>query len=264
MVNHVTQPINWGDLLRDTMHLSTVAFGAYIRLIGHYWAHEGLPDDDRSLWRITRLDDYRQWIRHRVVLQEFFHDGWKHKRIDEDLAKRTKFRAQQRQKAEHRWAVETLSTTECDTVDHARYLNTAHTDAKSPDGSTSKSLKYNEAGDAMAMPTFSLKESKSLSFLNGEAPPAGQLSPGSQIPNYREIQKKDHQAEKDAKRRKARQAWEAALAQKLGPDDFADAIDILAANPPLADRITDAELRQPGNGATTAPAAILNHVRKAS
>jgi uncharacterized protein YdaU (DUF1376 family) len=107
------------------------------------------------------------------------------------------------------------------------------------------------------------KESKDLK-INGGASPAGQLPPGREIPNYREIQKKDHQAEKDAKRRKARQAWEAALAHQLGADNFADAIDILANNPRLADQITDAELRQPGNGALNAPAAILNHMRKAS
>jgi uncharacterized protein YdaU (DUF1376 family) len=99
--------------------------------------------------------------------------------------------------------------------------------------------------------------------LNGEASPAGQLPPGSPVQHSRPAERrKDHQAEKDAERRKRRQAWEADLVRELGPDDYAYAIDVLASDPRLADRATDAELRQSGSGAQVALIAV-DRYRKA-
>ena len=74
----------WGNYLADTGHLSTVQHGAYLLLIGHYWVHGGLPDDDRQLANITRLP-LEEWLTHRPTMQAFFYDGWKHKRIDHEL-----------------------------------------------------------------------------------------------------------------------------------------------------------------------------------
>jgi uncharacterized protein YdaU (DUF1376 family) len=79
-------PFYVGDYLADTQHLNGAQHGAYLLLIMHYWAHGGLPDDNRRLARIarTRLD---HWVKMVPVIGKFFHDGWHHKRIDAELAK---------------------------------------------------------------------------------------------------------------------------------------------------------------------------------
>jgi uncharacterized protein YdaU (DUF1376 family) len=51
----------------------------------HYWATGGLPADDYSLATIAHLTD-QEWQQHKPILQAFFHDGWKHKRIDAEIA----------------------------------------------------------------------------------------------------------------------------------------------------------------------------------
>jgi uncharacterized protein YdaU (DUF1376 family) len=81
-----SMPLFIGDYLADTRHLETVQHGAYLLLIAHYWANEGLPDNDRELARITGLP-LRSWCQMRPKIQAFFHDGWHHKRIDAELAK---------------------------------------------------------------------------------------------------------------------------------------------------------------------------------
>jgi uncharacterized protein YdaU (DUF1376 family) len=43
-----------------------------------------LPDDDRQLSKITKLP-LRTWCDYRPILQDFFYEGWKHKRIDAEL-----------------------------------------------------------------------------------------------------------------------------------------------------------------------------------
>lgn len=80
------------DYLGDTGHLSTLEHGAYLLLIMHYWMKGGLPDNERQLARICRLPDYR-WRKIRDTIAGLFHDGWKHKRIDEELAKAEAVRA---------------------------------------------------------------------------------------------------------------------------------------------------------------------------
>jgi uncharacterized protein YdaU (DUF1376 family) len=55
-------------------------------LILHYWMHGGLPADDRELARITKLT-VSTWRKSRSTIEAFFHDGWRHKRIDQDIDK---------------------------------------------------------------------------------------------------------------------------------------------------------------------------------
>jgi len=50
----------------------------------HYWRKGELPDDDRQLAKITKLP-LKTWCEYRRVLQDFFHSGWRHKRIDVEL-----------------------------------------------------------------------------------------------------------------------------------------------------------------------------------
>lgn len=77
-------PLYVGDYLGDTGHLTTAQHGAYLLLMMHYWRKGELPDDDRQLSKITKLP-LKTWCDYRVVLQDFFHSGWKHKRIDAEL-----------------------------------------------------------------------------------------------------------------------------------------------------------------------------------
>jgi uncharacterized protein YdaU (DUF1376 family) len=50
----------------------------------HYWRKGELPDDDRQLSKITKLP-LKTWCDYRPILQDFFHGGWRHKRIDAEL-----------------------------------------------------------------------------------------------------------------------------------------------------------------------------------
>ncbi len=79
-------PLYIGDYLGDTGHLTTTQHGAYLLLMMHYWLKGELPDDDKQLSKITKLP-LKVWTEYRETLQDFFHDGWQHKRIDAELQK---------------------------------------------------------------------------------------------------------------------------------------------------------------------------------
>jgi uncharacterized protein YdaU (DUF1376 family) len=83
-MNRPWMPLYVGDYLGDTGHLTTAQHGAYLLLMMHYWRKGELPDDDRQLSKITKLP-LKTWCDHRPILQDFFHSGWKHKRIDSEL-----------------------------------------------------------------------------------------------------------------------------------------------------------------------------------
>lgn len=80
-------PLYIGDYLADTGHLTTTQHGAYLLLCMHYWRKQGLPDDDKQLAAIAKLP-LRIWLDMKETIQAFFHDGWSHKRIDEELHRR--------------------------------------------------------------------------------------------------------------------------------------------------------------------------------
>lgn len=86
-MNRPWMPFYVADYLADTGHLSTTQHGAYVLLILHYWRTGGLPDDDAQLARITKLPR-KAWVEMiKADVQALFHDGWRHKRIDKELAK---------------------------------------------------------------------------------------------------------------------------------------------------------------------------------
>jgi uncharacterized protein YdaU (DUF1376 family) len=80
-------PIYIGDYLADTGHLTTTQHGAYLLLLMHYWRKLRLPDDDKQLAAIAKLP-LRIWLDSKETIQAFFHEGWKHKRIESELQKR--------------------------------------------------------------------------------------------------------------------------------------------------------------------------------
>jgi uncharacterized protein YdaU (DUF1376 family) len=85
-MNRPWMPLYVGDYLGDTGHLTTTQHGAYLLLMMHYWRKGELPDDDRRLSKIAKLP-LKTWCDYRATLRDFFYDGWKHKRIDVELAK---------------------------------------------------------------------------------------------------------------------------------------------------------------------------------
>lgn len=80
-------PLYIGDYLADTGHLTTTQHGAYLLLLMHYWRKKELPEDDKQLAAIAKLP-LRIWLDSKETIQAFFHDGWKSKRIEEELQKR--------------------------------------------------------------------------------------------------------------------------------------------------------------------------------
>ena len=77
-------PLYIANYLADTGHLTTVEHGAYLLLIMHYWQHGGLPTDEHKLARICRMT-IAEWSAARDTLADFFQDGWRHGRIDEEI-----------------------------------------------------------------------------------------------------------------------------------------------------------------------------------
>jgi uncharacterized protein YdaU (DUF1376 family) len=88
-MNRPWMPLYVGDYLGDTGHLTTTQHGAYLLLIMHYWRKGEVPDDDKQLAKITKLP-LKAWEAHREIIQDFFYDGWQHKRLNAELAKMMK------------------------------------------------------------------------------------------------------------------------------------------------------------------------------
>lgn len=120
-MNKPWMPLYIADYLADTAHLTAAQSGAYLHLIMHYWQTGNLPEDDLSLARIARMTAV-EWKRHRETVAGFFHDGWRHKRIDAELAHAeevsSKRRASAQQKHSKRTAIAPANAEQKDT--HAR------------------------------------------------------------------------------------------------------------------------------------------------
>lgn len=79
-------PLYVADYLRDTRHLTASEHGAYLLLIMQYWTAGSLPSDDARLARIASMSE-AEWREARPIIAELFEPGWRHKRIDDELAK---------------------------------------------------------------------------------------------------------------------------------------------------------------------------------
>lgn len=78
-------PLYVADYLGDTGHLSTLEHGAYMLLIMNYWQLGELPTNDEDLATIARLS-LKDWLRMRAKISRLFQAGWRHKRIDAEIA----------------------------------------------------------------------------------------------------------------------------------------------------------------------------------
>ena len=99
-------PLYIADYLADTRRLSTLEHGAYLLLLMEYWRQGPLPDDDRELCAIVRLDR-KLWDRGvGPAVRRFFHredDGLLHqKRIDAERSKAVELSDKRRAAAQQR------------------------------------------------------------------------------------------------------------------------------------------------------------------
>ena len=78
-------PLFVADYLADTADLSVSESGAYLHLIMHYWINGSLPQDDRSLARISKAG--KHWGRICPRIRDRFGPFWSHKRIEQELEK---------------------------------------------------------------------------------------------------------------------------------------------------------------------------------
>ena len=86
-MNRPWMPWYIADYLADTAHLRAAQSGAYLHLIMHYWQRGGLPNENVQLAAIARMTD-SEWKKTRPIIEPFFQmPGWKHKRVEEELAK---------------------------------------------------------------------------------------------------------------------------------------------------------------------------------
>lgn len=92
-------PLYVADYLADTGHLSTIEHGAYLLLIMHYWANDGLPTDEAKLKNIAKMSAHN-WKKSSDTLRKLFDADWKHKRIEQELEKVREI-SEKRSKAAH-------------------------------------------------------------------------------------------------------------------------------------------------------------------
>lgn len=125
-------PLYVADYLAHTGHLSTIEHGAYMLLIMHYWTTGGLPDDDELLARIAKMTKL-EWKRARPILAPLFMPGWRHKRVDAEIAA-TVSRTTRRTEAgtaaaEKRWGAAADRKTRAQRLSEARGKGT-HTESE--------------------------------------------------------------------------------------------------------------------------------------
>ncbi len=84
-MNPPKMPVHIGDFLRDTGHLRALGTGAYLLLLFHHWSTGALPDDDEQLSAIAKVTP-AEWRKIKPILSKFFDEGWRHGRVEEDLA----------------------------------------------------------------------------------------------------------------------------------------------------------------------------------
>ena len=128
-------PLYIGDYLADTMSLEAREHGAYLLLIMHYWRNGPLPDDDRALAGIARVDRKTWAADTGPIVRNFFaaEDGrLHHKRIDAEREAARLIAEKKRSAANARWGKDKTVSTSTDDADGsppAPACEDAHADA---------------------------------------------------------------------------------------------------------------------------------------
>jgi uncharacterized protein YdaU (DUF1376 family) len=102
----IWMPIYIGDYLADTMHLNAQEHGAYLLLLMHYWRSGPLPDDDRQLASIARVERKVWQNEIAAIIRPYFEvrDGRLHQgRIDIEREAAVQNREQKKAAAQARW-----------------------------------------------------------------------------------------------------------------------------------------------------------------
>jgi uncharacterized protein YdaU (DUF1376 family) len=85
-VKRYWMPLNIGDYLAATGHLSVSEHGAYLLLLMSYWTKSSLPAEEEAIRRISRMTT-RQWSQSRNVLKALFAEDWRHPTLDGEIRK---------------------------------------------------------------------------------------------------------------------------------------------------------------------------------
>src|SRR5438045_402455 len=89
-------PLYVDDYLLDTNSLTLEEHGAYLLLIMEYWRKEGLPEGGSARAMVCGVS-VQKWKRLSKRLAPLFQEGWKHKRIEQELEKTTRLSEKRRQ-----------------------------------------------------------------------------------------------------------------------------------------------------------------------
>jgi uncharacterized protein YdaU (DUF1376 family) len=248
-------PLWGGDLLADTPGLSEGEFGCYMLLLLAAWYDRtgSLPNEDRTLRQIARSVDHRMWQRRRVaVLERFFDLGadgrWRQKRLTREIEKAKVLSEKRRLSAEARWSAQPVDNPVDNSVDEIRPAVLLRSSAP-------KNTKPNEInGRPMQLhPNLNLKRDSALTVTSPRGSANGQQKQESKI----NLGKTTEAARQRQASNAARAAWEADLAKRLGPEEFATALERLAKNPGLCDPATIAEQRKAGAGSQAVALGLL-------
>ena len=79
-------PFHVGDYLRETRHMTAIERDGYVNLQCEYWTKGHLPVDDTQLARIAGMT-LKSWRKSLPAIQQCFAPGWKHPRLDGELAR---------------------------------------------------------------------------------------------------------------------------------------------------------------------------------
>ena len=108
-MKRIWMPLYVADYLRDTGPLTTLEHGAYLLLIMHYWSVGSIPPDAESRAAIAKMAP-RDWHKIEPKIARMFQDGWKHKRIDAEIAKTESISDKRKNAAATRWQKDTNVT----------------------------------------------------------------------------------------------------------------------------------------------------------
>jgi uncharacterized protein YdaU (DUF1376 family) len=171
-------PLYIADYLADTAHLTAAQSGAYLLLIMHYWQSGSLPDIDGALARIARMTP-AEWKRNRATIQSFFHDGWRHKRIDKEIVRAADISASRAAAAKRRHSKSSAIADQVDTKSSA-FAEQVDTQSQSPsldddgDGDGTRAREPSSAAEALAAKLIEALELQPGTVLYARAGPTAE------------------------------------------------------------------------------------------
>ena len=145
-MSHSWMPIYWGDYFRDTRHLTTEEHGAYLLLIGAYWARgAALPNNDSALAKMAGAS-HQKWKYLKRNLSEFFaisEASWRHERVEKELLRSSARSAAASANAQRRLSGGSATTTTSTLLE-----------SESPSRPESDSLKLSQPSNAAPLSNF--------------------------------------------------------------------------------------------------------------